>query len=162
MFSFLKISSTTVLFLFYRSYSVCQREKEGGNVRCRGGGGGQLPAGKVCGGNRAGEHLKHKKINVKQKKPSRVSQPYYSANFTKAKVTKQVKVEALIDDTRLFVIKDQVDHYVPLKGTVSRDNLYSIFFIDYILLVLLEVIYEDFKFRRIFAMLFNQKGNSPV
>ncbi len=49
-----------------------------------------------------------------------------------------------------------------LKGTVSRDNLYSIFFIDHILLVLLEVIYEDFKVRRIFAVLFNQKGNSPV
>jgi hypothetical protein len=50
----------------------------------------------------------------------------------------------------------------PLKGTVSRDNLYSIFFIDHILLVLLEVIYEDFKFQRIFAVLFNQKGNSSV
>jgi hypothetical protein len=33
-----------------------------------------------------------------------------------------------------------------LKGTVSRDNLYSIFFITHILLVLLEVLYEDFKF----------------
>jgi hypothetical protein len=49
-----------------------------------------------------------------------------------------------------------------LKGTVSRDNLYSIFFIDHSLLVSLEVLYEDFKFRRIFAVLFNQKGNSPV
>ncbi len=49
-----------------------------------------------------------------------------------------------------------------LKGTVSRDNLYSIFFIHHILLVLLEVLYEDFKFRRIFAVLFNQKGTSPV
>ncbi len=46
-----------------------------------------------------------------------------------------------------------------LKGTVSRDSLYSIFFIDHILLVLLEVLYEDFKFRRIFAVLFNQKGH---
>jgi hypothetical protein len=35
------------------------------------------------------------------------------------------------------------------KGTVSRDNLYSIFFIGHILLVLLVVLYEDFKFRRI-------------
>ncbi len=49
-----------------------------------------------------------------------------------------------------------------LKGTVSRDNLYSIFSIDHILLVLLEVLYEDLKFRRIFAVLFNQKWNSPV
>jgi hypothetical protein len=29
---------------------------------------------------------------------------------------------------------------------VSRDNLYSIFFFDHILLVLLEVFFEDFKF----------------
>jgi hypothetical protein len=49
-----------------------------------------------------------------------------------------------------------------VKGTVSRDNLYSIFFIHHILLVLLEVLYEDFKFRRIFADLFKQKGASPV
>ncbi len=49
-----------------------------------------------------------------------------------------------------------------VKGTVSRDNPYSFFFIDHILLVLLEVLYGDFKFRRIFAVLFNQKGNSPV
>ncbi len=41
---------------------------------------------------------------------------------------------------------------------MSRDNLYTIFFIDHILLVLLEVIYEDFKFRPIFAVLFNQKA----
>jgi hypothetical protein len=33
-----------------------------------------------------------------------------------------------------------------LKGTVSRDYLYSIFFINHILLVLLEVLNEDFKF----------------
>jgi hypothetical protein len=52
--------------------------------------------------------------------------------------------------------------YSVLKGTVSRDNIYSIFFIHHILLVLLEVLYEDFKFRRIFAVLFNQKGTSPV
>jgi hypothetical protein len=44
-------------------------------------------------------------------------------------------------------------HFV--KGTVSRDYLYSIFFINQILLVLLEVLHEDFKFRRIFAVLFN-------
>jgi hypothetical protein len=49
-----------------------------------------------------------------------------------------------------------------LKGTVSRDNLYSIFSIDHILLVLLEVLIGDFKCWRIFAVLFNQKGNSPV
>ncbi len=49
-----------------------------------------------------------------------------------------------------------------VKGTVSRDNPYSVFFIDHILLVLLEVLYGDFKFRRIFAVLFKQKGNSPV
>jgi hypothetical protein len=48
------------------------------------------------------------------------------------------------------------------KGTVSRDNPYSNFFIDHILLVLLEVLYEDFKFQGIFAVLFNQKGNSSV
>jgi hypothetical protein len=44
-----------------------------------------------------------------------------------------------------------------LKGTMSRDNLYTNFFIDHILLVLLDVLYGDFKFRRIFAVLFNQK-----
>jgi hypothetical protein len=44
---------------------------------------------------------------------------------------------------------------------MSRDNLSSIFFIGHILLVLLEVLYEDFKFLRIFTVLFNQKGNSP-
>ncbi len=55
-----------------------------------------------------------------------------------------------------------ISRYCPFKGTVSRDNLYSIFFIDHILLGLPEVIYGDFKFRRIFAVLFNQKGNSPV
>jgi hypothetical protein len=49
-----------------------------------------------------------------------------------------------------------------LKGTVSRDNLYWIFFIHHILLVLLQVLLEDFKFRRSFAVLFNQKGTSPV
>ncbi len=49
-----------------------------------------------------------------------------------------------------------------VKGTVSRDNPYSVFFIDHILFVLLEVLYGDFKFRRIFAVLFNRKGNSPV
>jgi hypothetical protein len=43
----------------------------------------------------------------------------------------------------LFNFKDTP----PFKGTVSRDNLYSIFFIHHILLVLLEVLYEDFKFR---------------
>jgi hypothetical protein len=36
-----------------------------------------------------------------------------------------------------------------LKGTVSRENLYSIFSIDHILLVLLELLDEDLKFRRI-------------
>jgi hypothetical protein len=44
-----------------------------------------------------------------------------------------------------------------IKGTVSRDNPYSIFFIDHILLVSLEVLHGDFKFLRIFAVLFNQK-----
>jgi hypothetical protein len=39
----------------------------------------------------------------------------------------------------------------PLKKIVSRDNLYSIFSIDHILLVLLKVLYGDFKFRRIFV-----------
>jgi hypothetical protein len=48
-----------------------------------------------------------------------------------------------------------------LKGQ-SEDNPYSIFFTDHILLVLLEVLYGDFKFRRIFAVLLNQQGNSPV
>ncbi len=48
------------------------------------------------------------------------------------------------------------------KGSVSQDNPYSIFFIDHILLVLLEALYGDFKFRRIFAVFFNQKGNSSV
>jgi hypothetical protein len=33
---------------------------------------------------------------------------------------------------------------ITLKGTVSRDNPYSNFFIDHILLVLLEVLYGDF------------------
>jgi hypothetical protein len=51
--------------------------------------------------------------------------------------------------------------YVP-KGTVSRDNFYSIFLINHILLVLQEVLYEDFKFCRIFTVLFNYKGSSPV
>jgi hypothetical protein len=52
--------------------------------------------------------------------------------------------------------------FLQVKGIVSRDNPYSIFFIDHIPLVLLEVLYGDFKFWRIFAVLFNQKGNSPV
>jgi hypothetical protein len=49
-----------------------------------------------------------------------------------------------------------------LTETVSRDNFYSIFFINHTLLVLLEELHEDFKFRRIFTVLFNKKGNSPV
>ncbi len=63
-----------------------------------------------------------------------------------------------------FITADMLKASDPtlLKGTVSRDNLYSIFFIHHILLVLLEVLYEDFKIRRIFAVLFNQKGTSPV
>ncbi len=46
-----------------------------------------------------------------------------------------------------------------LIGTVSRDNLYSIFFIDHIILNLLEILFEDFKFWQIFTVLLNQKGN---
>jgi hypothetical protein len=45
---------------------------------------------------------------------------------------------------------------------MSRDYLYYIFFINHILLVSLEVLYEDFKFRRIFAVLFNLKGESEL
>ncbi len=42
---------------------------------------------------------------------------------------------------------------------MSRDNLYSIFFIDHIFLVLLEVLYEDFKCQRIFAGVIQTKRN---
>ncbi len=40
---------------------------------------------------------------------------------------------------------------------MSQDNPYSIFFIDHILFVLLEVLYGDFKFRRIFRCVIQPK-----
>jgi hypothetical protein len=49
-----------------------------------------------------------------------------------------------------------------LKGQCHEIICAQFFFIDHILLVLLEVLYEDFTFHRIFAVLFNQKGNSLV
>ncbi len=60
-------------------------------------GGGAAASWKGVWGNKTGEHLKHKKTNVKQKNPSGVSQPYYNASFTKAKVTKQAKVQSRIE-----------------------------------------------------------------
>jgi hypothetical protein len=50
----------------------------------------------------------------------------------------------------------------PLKGPVSRDDFYSTFFFNHILLVLQDVLYDDFKFCRIFAVLFSHKGTLPV
>jgi hypothetical protein len=54
--------------------------------------------------------MKHKKSNVNQKTPRRVSPTYSSVSLKdKIKVTKQVEVESRMDDPRLFATKAQVD-----------------------------------------------------
>jgi hypothetical protein len=98
-------------------------------------------------------------VSTKQgfKEQERISK--YQLGTSKQNKNKKCKGRTGWSSTAFFhPLRRVLGHLTSFKGTVSRDNLYSIFFIYHILLVLQEVLYEDFNaWAKLLPIFFNVK-----